>query len=241
MTTDCPESKVEEVKAEEHEKTSVIAKAVAEVAKRADENEKPSNAADDEEKENVGGEDETHDPYYPPIVSLPEVEVKTGEDGEVEIFKRRAKLYRYASECEPPEWKERGTGDVRIMKKEEAKSARILMRREKTLKVCANHHITPWMDMKPNCDSKKAWVWKTQADFADEEPKQETLAIKFGNEENAKKFHEAFEQMRKYVLKMEAKKIKEEEEKNLCPAAAEGSAQENGISSKLSEMTVNNS
>merc|ERR1712058_200811 len=174
-------------------------------------------------------------------MGLPVVEVKTGEDGEVEIFKRRAKLYRYASECEPPEWKERGTGDVRIMKKEEAMSARILMRREKTLKVCANHHITPWMDMKPNCDSKKAWVWKTQADFADEEPKQETLAIKFGNEENAKKFHEAFEEMRKYVLKMEAKKIKEEEKKNLCPAAAEGSAQENGINSKLSEMTVNNS
>ena len=69
----------------------------------------------------------------------------------------------------------------------------------------------------------------------------QTLAIKFGNEENAKKFHEAFEEMRKYVLKMEAKKIKEEEEKNLCPAAAEGSAQENGINSKLSEMTVNNS
>ena len=42
---------------------------------------------------------------------------------------------RYASECEPPEWKERGTGDVRIMKKETNTSARILMRREKTLKV----------------------------------------------------------------------------------------------------------
>ena len=76
-------------------------------------------------------------------------------------------------ECDPPEWKERGTGDVRIMKKEDNQSARILMRREKTLKVCANHFITPWMDMKPNCGSQKAWVWKTQADFADEEAKQE--------------------------------------------------------------------
>ena len=82
---------------------------------------------------------------------------------------------RYAIECNPPEWKERGTGDVRIMKKDEGQSARILMRREKTLKVCANHHITPWMDMRPNCGNKKAWVWKTQADFADEEPKQEVI------------------------------------------------------------------
>ena len=190
-------------------------------------------------------------------MSLPLVEVKPGEEEEgeveVEVFKRWAKLYstgrflmtrvcvyfpvshpqssfvyRYAIECNPPEWKERDTGDVRIMKKEEGKSARILMRREKTLKVCANHHITPWMDMRPNCGNKKAWVWKTQADFADEEPKQEvmlpflektptfcmyilqTLSIKFGNEANSEKFFEAFEEMRKYVLKMEAKKIQEE-------------------------------
>ena len=39
-------------------------------------------------------EDETHDPFYPPIVSLPLVEVPSGEDGEKEIFKKRARLYR---------------------------------------------------------------------------------------------------------------------------------------------------
>ena len=51
-----------------------------------------------------------HDPYYPPIVNLPEVEVPTGEDDEKEIFKLRAKLFRFDSEPTPPEWKERGTG-----------------------------------------------------------------------------------------------------------------------------------
>jgi len=150
------------------------------------------------------------DPYYPPIIFLPEVVVNSGEEGEKEVFKRRAKLYRYAHECSPPEWKERGTGDVKILQKEGSQSARIIMRREKTLKVCANHSILPWMDMKPNCGSQKAWVWKTQADYADEEPKQETLAIRFGNIENAKKFFDAFEEMRNYVLKMEAKKIRDE-------------------------------
>ena len=59
------------------------------------------------------------------------------------------------------------------MMKEEDNTARILMRREKTMKVCANHLIKSWMVMKPNCGSKKAWVWKTRADYADEEPKQE--------------------------------------------------------------------
>ena len=56
--------------------------------------------------------DKSHDPYYPPIVSLPEVDVPTGEDDEEEIFKIRSKLYRFDSQEEPPEWKERGTGNV---------------------------------------------------------------------------------------------------------------------------------
>ena len=44
-----------------------------------------------------GGHDDSvngeHDPYYPPIVSLPEVKVPTGEDGEEEIFKVRARTF----------------------------------------------------------------------------------------------------------------------------------------------------
>jgi hypothetical protein len=34
------------------------------------------------------------DPYYPPIIYLPEVVVNSGEEDEEEVFKRRAKLYR---------------------------------------------------------------------------------------------------------------------------------------------------
>ena len=44
-----------------------------------------------------GGHDDSvngeQDPYYPPIVSLPEVKVPTGEDGEQEIFKVRARTF----------------------------------------------------------------------------------------------------------------------------------------------------
>ena len=40
------------------------------------------------------------------------------------------------------------------------------------------------MQLEPHCSSEKAFVWKTPADFADEEAKQETLAIKFGNAES---------------------------------------------------------
>ena len=37
------------------------------------------------------------------------------------------------------EWKERGTGDVRLLAHKESKKVRLVMRRDKTLKVCANH------------------------------------------------------------------------------------------------------
>jgi hypothetical protein len=51
---------------------------------------------------------------------------------------RRAKLFRFDSEAS--EWKERGTGDVRILAHRETKKVRLVMRRDKTLKVCANHY-----------------------------------------------------------------------------------------------------
>ena len=53
---------------------------------------------------------------------------------------RRAKLFRFDSAS--TEWKERGTGDVRLLKHKESKKVRLVMRRDKTLKVCANHLST---------------------------------------------------------------------------------------------------
>ena len=52
----------------------------------------------------------------------------------------RAKLYRYDAQAEPPEWKERGTGDVKILKHKLQGTCRVLMRRDKTHKICANHY-----------------------------------------------------------------------------------------------------
>lgn len=53
---------------------------------------------------------------------------------------RRAKLFRYDSTADPPEWKERGVGDVKILKNKLQNTCRVLMRRDKTLKICANHY-----------------------------------------------------------------------------------------------------
>ena len=66
------------------------------------------------------------------------MEVKTNEESEEQLFKMRAKLFKFVRETS--EWKERGTGDVRLLKHLENGKIRLVMRRDKTLKVCANHY-----------------------------------------------------------------------------------------------------
>ncbi|XP_065106869.1 ran-specific GTPase-activating protein isoform X1 [Paramisgurnus dabryanus] len=158
-------------------------------------------AQEDHEPSTENVEDANHDPQFEPIVSLPEQDVKTLEEDEEELFKMRAKLYRFASENDPPEWKERGTGDVKLLRHKEKGSIRLLMRRDRTLKICANHNIMPLMELKPNAGSDRAWVWTTHADFADEQPKAELLAIRFLNAENAQKFKVKFDECKEEVRK----------------------------------------
>ena len=79
------------------------------------------------------------DQHFEPVVHLTEkVETKTLEEAEDQTFKMRAKLFRFDRETR--EWKERGTGDVRLLKHKENQKTRLVMRRDKTLKVCANHY-----------------------------------------------------------------------------------------------------
>ncbi|KAK8379983.1 hypothetical protein O3P69_019795 [Scylla paramamosain] len=134
-----------------------------------------------------GGEGGEHDPYFEPVVTLPEVFVVSDDDQEEEMIRLRCKLFRYHTSESPPEWKERGTGDIKILRNKQKKAqVRLVMRQDKTLKIRANHYITPYMELKPNCGSDRAFVWSVVADFADEEPKQELFAARFANAENAR-------------------------------------------------------
>lgn len=56
------------------------------------------------------------------------------------FFYSRAKLFRYDTNEDPPEWKERGTGDVKLLRHQIKNTVRVVMRRDKTLKICANHY-----------------------------------------------------------------------------------------------------
>lgn len=70
------------------------------------------NADDDGHEDKNGG---AHEPHFEPIIPLPnEIEVKTGEEDEEELFCHRAKLYRFDSASQ--QWKERGIGNIKVLK-----------------------------------------------------------------------------------------------------------------------------
>ncbi|EGD90086.1 hypothetical protein H112_02557 [Trichophyton rubrum D6] len=147
-------------------------------------------------KKKAEGDDEDPeaepDVHFEPVIRLTEkVEIKTNEELEEQTFKMRAKLFRFDRESK--EWKERGTGDIKLLKHKENHKTRLLMRRDKTLKVCANHYVVPDMKLSPNVGSDRSWVWNAAADVSEGEPEAQTLAIRFANSENAALFKEAFE------------------------------------------------
>ena len=123
--------------------------------------------------------------YFKPVVTLPDkVEVRTGEEEEELLFSERAKLYRYID----GEWKERGLGTMKILKHKSRKLTRLLMRREKVLKVCCNHVISKDFELHPVMSMRdKAWIWHAE-DFSEPESQHEQFSVKFRTEEQAKTF-----------------------------------------------------
>lgn len=53
------------------------------------------------------------------------------------------------------------------------------------------------MKLSPNVGSDRSWVWNAAADVSEGEPEAVTLAIRFGNPENANAFKDAFLQAQK--------------------------------------------
>lgn len=87
------------------------------------------------------------------------------------------------------------------------------MRRDKTLKICANHYFTADMELKENVGSDKSWMYTCLADFAEEEAKSEVFAIRFKDTETAQKFKEEFNSAKEINAKAESSETKTEENK----------------------------
>ncbi|KAJ3440152.1 e3 sumo-protein ligase ranbp2-related [Anaeramoeba flamelloides] len=118
-------------------------------------------------------------------------ESKEYEQEEESKFKTRAKLYRF--EKKENKWKERGVGDIQIFQHKTSKRCRVLMRREQTYKVCANHYPAKYIKFKQNEGNTKSWIYNA-VDFSDGVAKDEILFIRFLKEESANKFKTVFEE-----------------------------------------------
>ncbi|XP_077299560.1 ran-specific GTPase-activating protein-like [Arctopsyche grandis] len=182
-------------------------------------------------KSESDGENGEHDPHYEPIVSLPLVTISTNEEEEVELCKIRARLYRF--DTGQHEWKERGTGDIKLLHHSERGTVRVVMRRDKTLKLCANHFITEDIQLNPHIGSDRAFNWTTPGDFADETAKQEFLAIKFGNVENANLWKS------KFVEALEIVKAKRIQDKSFDEVSSDDSNSDSG-DSQIEQKSLDN-
>jgi Ran-binding protein 1 len=101
------------------------------------------------------------------------VEVKTHEEDENVVYKQRAKLFLYGETLLDKgsgvkSWKERGVGDVKLLRHKESNRIRVLMRQEKTMKVLTNFFLDPRIHLVPNAGNDKSWVWNC-FDFAEGE------------------------------------------------------------------------
>jgi Ran-binding protein 1 len=118
-------------------------------------------------------------------------EQKDPDENEDKLFGDKALLYRFDKASS--DWKERGSGFMKILKSKENGRCRILMRRFQTFRVCANHFILPYMELKPHSGSERAFIWQA-TDFADGQESRDVLSVKFKNAEIAQEFKKAFEQ-----------------------------------------------
>eukprot|EP00594_Rhizosolenia_setigera_P007449 CAMPEP_0178953350 /NCGR_PEP_ID=MMETSP0789-20121207/8371_1 /TAXON_ID=3005 /ORGANISM="Rhizosolenia setigera, Strain CCMP 1694" /LENGTH=200 /DNA_ID=CAMNT_0020634601 /DNA_START=123 /DNA_END=725 /DNA_ORIENTATION=+ len=144
---------------------------------------------------------------FEPVVKLEEVEVQSGEEDEEVLYSMRSKLFIYGETLLDAgsgnkSWRERGIGEVRLLKHKEHQRTRLLMRQEKTMKVIANHVVDPRIKLEPNAGSDRSWVWSA-FDFAEGELTETIFAIRFADSEIAegfkKKFQESQEDMEKVL------------------------------------------
>ena len=147
------------------------------------------------------------EPQFEPLVILEEVAVVTGEEEEEPLCTMRAKLYVfikedvYGGEQRKEYWKERGLGDVKILRHKSNNTCRLLMRQEKTLKVCANCSILPESKLSESSNNR-SWVFNaydtpgTILPGSEEEegaPELLQYAIKFKTEDIANEFKANYE------------------------------------------------
>jgi len=169
------------------------------------EEEKPTETATEEKTEEKPKEEEST-ATFEPVVKLDEVEVQSGEEDEEVVFGVRSKLFIYGETLldkgtGKKTWRERGIGEVKILRHREHQRLRILMRQEKTMKVIANHAIDPRIKLEPNAGSDRSWVWSA-FDFAEGELVETVFALRFADSDIANDFKTKFTESQSEMEKL---------------------------------------
>ena len=146
-------------------------------------------SAEEEKKHDIDYADPEEDAKTK-VSGLTDVKVTTGTEGENCIYKQRVKLFRFRDN----QWKERGVGNAKLLRNDNEKKIRFVMRQEKTLKPVGNFLISelPTCELKPMAISDKAYMWVCN-DFSDGEAALEKLAARFKSAEAAEEFKKIFE------------------------------------------------
>ena len=101
-------------------------------------------------------------------------QVKTGEEDEETVYRQRSKLFKFRDS----QWKERGVGEIKMMRHKHSGRIRIVMRRQQVHKVCCNHYLTPDLVLEPMSTSERAFCWKA-IDFSDPKGRLDQFAARF--------------------------------------------------------------
>jgi E3 SUMO-protein ligase RanBP2 len=133
--------------------------------------------------------EEAEDVHFTPVIPLPDkIDVKTGEEDEDILYSHRAKLFKFDKDTK--EWKERGLGEIKLLRHVETNKLRLLMRRDQVLKLCLNHTINSSIEITPK--DEKTWMWSA-GDYSEGELEYMQLACRFKAPEIAQEFKQAID------------------------------------------------
>ena len=153
---------------------------------------KPATEDSKAQLDDIEAEDENI--QFTPVVKLQKVEQKEMEE-EV-LFTERGLCAKY----DPSEstFKERGRGEVKILRHPTTKYSRVVLVRDQVLKLACNHFCLPQIKINKIPNNDKMLQYTVVKDFArEEEDKPMTLAFRFNTTEARDKFYDKFVEMQK--------------------------------------------
>ncbi|XP_071172786.1 uncharacterized protein [Mytilus edulis] len=146
------------------------------------------------------------EPDFKPVIDLPDgVETKNGEKEGETVFCEKATLLRFDDGF----WKERGSGELQLLRHKQTKRVQLLMRQDQVLNIYAKHFLTKEMKLYPLKSSEMAWSWIAE-DLSEGEVKIQYFVVCFKDEDLALKFKATFEILQTELQKVKSNQVQKE-------------------------------